>query len=638
MKTKISIVCLFSLVLFIEGWAQERNYLTQKYSKASLQQVLVSQEQFKPYPEAGKKGWEQVPESLKHLYIVEAEKLLGTSWGELKATEFMQFKRTGNRSVFESISFGRRNKLNVLVLGELFEDKGRFIDDIINGIWVICEESWWGVPAHNGRESLPDFANKYVDLFDAETGAVLAWTHYLLKDKLEKVSPVINRRITDELERRIIIPCLKTDYNWMGFHRESLNNWTPWICSNWLTVVLLCDTNPERRLDAVYRIMQSLDHFVNPYPADGGCDEGPGYWDRAGASLYDCLELLYLASKGQVNIFDQPLIKNIGSYIYKVHIADDYYVNFADAGAVIHPSADLVYRYGQSIHDETMIQFAGYLAERQQFGKKASGGSLGRQLPALFHINEMSGKADAPLSREVWFPDLQIAIARSHAHSSQGLYLVAKGGHNAESHNHNDIGNFVVYADGKPVLIDIGVETYTAKTFSSQRYEIWTMQSAYHNLPTINGVQQSPGRQFAAKNVSYSTSNKKVVFSLDIAKAYPENAKVESWKRHLTLNRSQQVDIEDVYSLKECTEPVKWHLMTCIKPDANAPGKILLTDAEKQVELAYDKSQLFVVVEEVSVTDQRLLSTWGNRLYRITLTHKKQELKGSCKISVIYKK
>ncbi len=88
--------------------------------------------------------------------------------------------------------------------------------------------------------------------------------------------------------------------------------------------------------------------------------------------------------------------------------------------------------------------------------------------------------------------------------SARGLTVAAKGGHNDESHNHNDVGEFVVYCDGKPLLIDAGVETYSRKTFSPQRYEIWTMQSAYHNLPTIDGVQQAPGAAFAARDVTYS--------------------------------------------------------------------------------------------------------------------------------------
>src|SRR6185369_12944547 len=113
--------------------------------------------------------------------------------------------------------------------------------------------------------------------------------------------------------------------------------------------------------------------------------------------------------------------------------------------------------------------------------------------------------AKPPLVRDAWLPGIQVMTARRREASSAGLYLAAQGGHNAESHNHNDVGNFIVYADGEPAIVDVGVETYSAQTFSSRRYEIWTMQSAYHNLPTIDGVMQGAGRQFAARSVSYAS-------------------------------------------------------------------------------------------------------------------------------------
>jgi hypothetical protein len=641
MNKKIIPTIILSAVLLTQGMAEERNFLTKTYPQPDVARVLLPREQFRPFDDAIRTGWPQVSDAVKRQYIADAEKLLGTSWGELKATEFMQFKRTGNRSVFEGASFGRRNMLAILVTGEMFENKGRFTDDIVNGIWAICEESWWGVPAHNGywdnREPLPNLDDSYVDLFDAETGAILAWCHYLMKDKLEQISLFITKRITDELERRIIIPCMKNDYNWMGFHGESLNNWTPWICSNWLTVALLCDKNADRRAQAVYRAMQAVDNFMNPYPADGGCDEGPGYWGRAGASLFDCLELLYTASSGQIDIFDRPLVKNIANYIYKTHIADDYYVNFADAGAVSHPDANLIYRYGEYLGDETMRQFGLYLAERYKVNERPARGSLGRILPALYVSRRLAGEGHAPLLRDVWFPELQVMIARSYDRSAAGLYLAVKGGHNAESHNHNDVGNFVVYADGKPVLIDVGVETYTAKTFGPQRYEIWTMQSAYHNVPTVNGVQQMPGRRFAATDVSCSSTNSRAVFSLDMTFAYPESAKLTSWKRTVTLNRRQKVDVEDDYLLMEAVEPLKWHLMSCLPPDGSRPGIITLGDGK--VTVLYDESALSVDVENIDVDDSRLTHVWGNRLYRITLTNvRPQALKGKCKVSIVYGK
>ena len=130
-------------------------------------------------------------------------------------------------------------------------------------------------------------------------------------------------------------------------------------------------------------------------------------------------------------------------------------------------------------------------------------GSLGRLLPDLLLVRDL--KATTPV--EPLLTGFLASGPAGHGRAlairtlRRGFYLAAKGGHNAESHNHNDVGNFIVYADGRPVLIDAGVGTYTAKTFSPQRYEIWTMQSAYHNLPTINGFLQKDGRQFRAENV-----------------------------------------------------------------------------------------------------------------------------------------
>jgi hypothetical protein len=243
------------------------------------------------------------------------------------------------------------------------------------------------------------------------------------------------------------------------------------------------------------------------------------------------------------------------------------------------------------------------------------------------------------LLRDVWLPDLQLAVARSYDRSTKGLYVAVKGGHNAESHNHNDVGSFIVYADGQPVLIDVGCEQYTAKTFSPQRYEIWTMQSVYHNLPTINGVQQAPGVSYAASEVNYAADNKKMSFSLNLAKAYPEKAAVESWKRTLTLYRKQKVEIEDVYRLTQVITPTVWHWMTGIKPDTSKPGKIVLADKDKTIELLYDASLFSIEVNEITVTDrERLIGIWGNRLYRINLTENNGGLTGRCKLSVIYKK
>ena len=68
----------------------------------------------------------------------------------------------------------------------------------------------------------------------------------------------------------------------------------------------------------------------------------------------------------------------------------------------------------------------------------------------------------------------------------------------------------------------MGVESYTKKTFSPQRYEIWTMQSQYHNLPTFGGIMEQDGEKFQANCVKYEIGDEKSWISMDLAGAYPE--------------------------------------------------------------------------------------------------------------------
>jgi hypothetical protein len=616
-----------------------------------LEAVLLRPGDWHPYPKAGDAaGWEAVPAAVREAHVRAAEKHLGADWTVPKASMFLDFVRDGNRSRFESVSFGRRVRLAELVLAEAIEGKGRFVDDILDGVWTICEESFWGVPAHVGAQKrgpgLPDITEPVVDLFAAETAMLLAWTDYLVGAPLDRVSPLVRERIRLEIDRRVLSPCLeRDDFWWMGFGGRQVNNWNPWISSNWLAAALLTEKDPGRMARSVHKALRCLDVFLSSYPRDGGCDEGPGYWDRAGGSLYDCLELLRGASGGKIDVFDRPLVKEIGRYIGRVHIAGPWAVNFADAAAKPGGSAALIFRYGRSIGDAGLAGFGAWLAGSQGLGKSAVSGNfgvLGRVLPALFSLEDLARtEPKEPLARDAWFPELQVMTARSFEGSAKGLCLAAKGGHNDESHNHNDVGSFIVYADGEPVLVDVGVETYTAKTFSDRRYEIWTMQSAFHNLPTVNGAMQRNGRTFRARDVSYRADGAKAVFGLDIAPAYPPEAGIESWRRRLTLERGKRVVVEDRYALREAGLPVEWSFMSWRKPSVAAAGRIILNHpggagAGRALEMTYDDRTLEPRIETIELEDERLRASWGDRLYRIVLAGKAPAKAGKFSISVTH--
>jgi hypothetical protein len=618
----------------------ERRLLSSAWNAARLSSALLPRDGWRLYPPyEDRAAWSAPPADAREQTVAAGARQLGEPWPSLPATLFLEFRREGNRSRYEALRGARRNRLRELVAAECVEGKGRFLDEIVNGIWLTCEETWWGVPAHVGVQKagndLPDAAEPIVDLFAADTGSLLSWTSRLLGAALDKVSPLVRPRISLEVKRRILDPCHeRTDFWWMGLDPalgRAMNNWNPWINSNWLTCVMLEEIDPQRRAADVYKILTSLDRFIDSYHDDGGCDEGPSYWGHAGGSLFECLELLYSATSGKVDFYALPIVREIGAYIYRAHIAGDWYTNFADAPPRFAIAADLVYRYGRRVKDTKMMAQGAYAASIQK-GARAGTSGLARELDALFNLAELrKAEARPPLVRDVWLSGTQVMAARLKEGSTDGLYLAAQGGRNAESHNHNDVGNFIVFANGEPVLIDAGVETYTAKTFSPRRYEIWTMRSSYHNTPTINGVEQAAGRQYAARDVKYQSGDGAAELSMEISAAYPEKAGVLSWRRTWRFDRSKNaVFVAEKWVIRAQNGSFELNLMTPCEVRRSAAGQLELAGRAR---LHFD-ARLAVEIDEIKVDDARLAPVWGGVLRRIRLIDRSAPQQGETTLRV----
>lgn len=615
-------------------------------STTNLATLLLPLGKYRPFPTIEERSsWESLPEELRSHIIRRGEKYLDFGWPCLPAARYMDFYRNGNRSRYEDLYFERRNALGSMVVAECTENKGRYIDQIINGIWCICEETSWVLPAHckvNGNiaggqtQPLPDVNVHTIDLFSAETGALLSWIDYLMGNRLDAESPLIREHLRYAVETRILSPYInRDDIFWLGVNAPKgavFNNWNPWCNSNCLAAVLLMEKDAEKRILGVQRAMESLDRFIGGYPSDGGCDEGPGYWCQAGGSLFDCLELLYGAAGGRINVYQDPKIKSIGSYIYKTHIHRDYFVNFADGDAKVRIPSELVYRYGCRTEDQQLSAMGSYAyhnGDKQDPYKLQfpSWHPMFRVLSAIFGSNViMKDMKEAPYIRDAWFDGIQVMTARVQEGSCKGLYLAVKGGHNAESHNHNDVGNFIAYLDGAPLFIDVGVETYTARLFSARRYEIWAVQSSYHNLPEVREIQQKPGVNSRAEEVEYKNEADRASVTMNIASAYPREAGIVYWRRAFSLHRGSEahIDIQDDFKLEEPSDRVVLYMMTPCSCRLDDPGRVAMTTSSgHNALLEYDSDVLKVYSEYIEIKDKKLGAVWGDHIYRLAFYAKK---------------
>lgn len=628
------ILLIFSLLCVQLTLAQvtQRNILANKYNLLAVQQSLVPKSQWKPFPTTPEEWRKKLPDSIFNKLIKTGETTLKYKFEPISATMSLDFVRSGDRQQHGNLSFGKRNALMNLVLAESIENQGRFTEAIMNGIWSICEESFWGVPAHISGTGLPDVENPVVDLFAAETAAVLALTDYFVGEKLDKINKLLRKRIEYETRQRIFNPMAKNGdkYGWMS-QTKPVNNWNPWIMSNYITAILLLEKDEKQRAEMLHYSMRGLDRYLNSLGEDGGCDEGPSYWFAAGASVYDCLELYTSATNGKIDIYNTPLIQKMASYVYKTHIANNYFVNFADADPKLTPDGLMLYRFGKAIKDETMVQFGQWAFKNFPAASTVfSGYQRPRRLNNLLTVTQLvSNNFIYTPSADAWFSDIQVMTTRS----TTGLYLAAHGGHNAESHNHNDVGDFIIYANGVPMIVDAGRGNYTARTFSSKRYELWFTQSEYHNLPIINGLGQKNGEEFAAKNVTRFVNAKESGMSMDLASAYPADAGIQSWKRSVLLRRNQdEVEITDEFLLKQKPKSLQQVFMTIGRVDRSEAGKIVISNEGQSLTLRYDDKKWSVNTEFPSTEGMEYSSfktKWDSKpVQRIVLTHVAPEAKG----------
>ena len=635
-------LCLCMLAGFLQPAFGQRNILSKAFTQNELQNKLSN---IGAWRLAQKNNYLQkvaaLPDSVKARLVKEGDKGLKYDWPALPASLYLDYKITGTRYNFERKNNERRKVLNELAVAAIITKDKKYIPQIANGIWTLCEQSTWVLPAHivvqKEKTGLPDPYEVVIDLGSGTAAAQLSMIQFMLSDELDAYSKGIGKRVFAELNKRIFQPYLtRTDFWWMGFTGQPVNNWNPWVNTNVLMTALYSELAADSVGLIIGKTVKSTDIFVNQYPDDGGCDEGPSYWSEAGGKLIRFIHVLNKLTTTSIDWKQQQLIYNMGSYISKVHIGDNNFVNFADAFSKSIPDPESVYSYGALFNDTPLKSFGAYLFGLQK--QKLDNGNIIDFLETTSIYDSLTTVSPiAPLPAVSWFADRQVLTARTKSESTNGLFLAVQGGHNAESHNHNDIGNFIVYANNTPVFVDAGVGSYTAQTFSSKRYELWNMQSVWHNCPTINGVMQKEGIQYKATNVLYAKNTSGVSVSMDIAAAYPTEAAVKKYERKFDFDQSKNtIQLFENYEMLEWKSPLVQSFLVFIKPSIEKPGQLLFALQDgASVAFNYDAKLFDIALEDKLLDDERISGIWGKQLYRIQLVAKGNKKTGKHNFSIV---
>ena len=467
-------------------------------------------------PCTDRKVWEKLAKQKAYQAVVtDAEKLLDEPLPDQLDDLFLDYSRTGNRRRWERVACERRNRVKTLVIAECVENKGRFIPAFEELVRTLCAEPTWVYPAHDAE--LRNFHGKQIDidLFSSELGGELALAHHLLGNNLG-----INTRLL--IEKKVRSRVLDPFHAMVRGDRRA--NWWLTCTNNWNSVCLagvtaaavsLVQDRGERAV-FIAAAEQLSKNFLRGLTPDGYCSEGLGYWNYGFGRYAMLAETVLQATNGKLDLMRVGAAQQPTFFGDRVEIVGGVYPMFADCPINKKP-------------DRTLMQYLDRRMGRVRPAEKASRvdprqGNL-LQVLAFTPWNSTSNAVrlpdnadDSPL--RTWFKDAGVLICRP-AYGTSGRFGVAlKGGHNDEHHNHNDVGSYIVVVHNRPVLVDPGSEVYTARTFSSRRYESNVLNSFGHAVPVVAGQLQRVGAEARGRVLKTDFTEVRDSFALDLSSVY----------------------------------------------------------------------------------------------------------------------
>jgi len=528
-------------------------------------------------PITDRKAWEKLAKKDSFQRIIpEAERLLQKPISEQPDDLFLDFSRTGNRTRWQRVSGRRRGRIHTLTLAECLENKRRFIPAFEEIVRVLCSERTWVMPAHD--RNLANFKGKStdIDLGSSALGWSLATADYLLADK---ISPKTRRLIRDNLNRRIFEPYRdmvrgKRNKNWW---MTGTNNWNAVCLANVTGSALAVLDAPDQRAFFIAAAEHYSKYFLEGFTNDGYCSEGLGYWNYGFGYYIMLSEAIYQATNGKVDLLQNNKAKQAATFGAKIEIINGVYPAFADCSIRAQPSSKLMYFVSRR------LGFA--LRSWEQIDPVSAGGSLYQSMMYSFPNSASRTSLSQDPSQDPgirsWFDEAGVLISRPGPNSSSRLAVALKGGHNQEHHNHNDVGSFVVVLDDEPLLIDPGGEVYTARTFSSRRYESNVLNSFGHPVPVVAGKLQQTGRKARGRVLSQTFTDSTDTLVLDISSAYdvPELRKLERKFVYSRVGKGSLRVTDEVTFSRPCDFSTA--LITFNNWKQSSPSSLIVYDSEK---------------------------------------------------------
>ncbi|WP_405607898.1 hypothetical protein [Polaribacter sp. Asnod1-A03] len=493
---------------YLEVADQKELYPTE--AQIEMLKKVMPKEVFQPAPEiTDRTYWGRIAAtSSGKAYVEKAISLLPKA-PEVPITDeiYRRANKEGNRQIYKPRYYRTMDRLEHFILAECIENKGQFIPQIHTYSKAILDMKSWLHPNHDDKDNtVLEGKRMSIDLGARKFGAVLILAKSLLGDVLSKP---MQSQITAELQRRITDSYLKSckELDKSNHWINGTSNWNSVCTSGTVFVSITNAQNADERLAAIGSAINSMKYYLSGFGDDGYCSEGLGYWGYGFGHYMYLAQIIFEYTDGRINLFegeDFEKLKRVGNFPEHFEIQNGTCAPFADG--VSHTSSK-----GSNFANVLSSKYYGAKKPNEIRFEEAVEQIIAWNNPELFSPNTSENNQNSTLENHTYFEDFGMIISRGKQKTPFSIAI--KAGHNAENHNHSDVGTYTLVLDKDLISGDIGAPSYTAGAFSPHNK---ARSSWGHPVPKINNKLQSNGIQFKGEILEtvFKDSMDKVVMNL----------------------------------------------------------------------------------------------------------------------------
>jgi hypothetical protein len=518
------------------------NLLTSSVTEADIRAILASTPGAALLPEKGNKVWRQVGDRPLVRKWLDSIRALGTKeiekpMPELTEELYHEFYANGSRLPFETAYFERRRRLARAAIAALLDESSmgaNWLSSLREKTEAVFSEFSWALPAHvnspSGRDPL------HIDLFAAETANLMAELITLFPGVFSpQLIAAIKGRIRRDFSENYINR--HEDFFWT----KASNNWNAVCHQGIIGAALALEEDTALLARILFLARKYLPLFLRGFGSDGACSEGPGYWQYGFGWFCVLNEQLETRTDGALSLIEgDPHVREIAHFGPRVTLTNFHFVNFSDSPRTGALSPSLLTYLGTRLKDENILAHARKSYERlDQTGLNLQG----QRTDLLYFVRLLLNTPEDTSTmiklepQDFYFKDLAVVVSAGSDKDGHLWEFAAKGGNNAEQHNHNDCGSYILNIDGWPVAIEIGAPEYTKDFFRENRYQYLAARTLGHSLPIVNGREQAAGPQYAAKVLGTELAGDHTEFSVDLTECYPADAHCTELIRNFSLDK-----------------------------------------------------------------------------------------------------